>query len=113
MIWRALSSIPDRATRAWEGEDRDGNLPIRSNDMFFGNAAGDPQLDWVNLDKAAIPQADEQQRLLANLIQLMNADRKPLPRFWYFPDDHKAVVVMTGDDHGVGLTSTISTPLPI
>ncbi len=89
---------------AWESQERDGIPPIRSNDMFYGNAAGDPQPDWVNLDKVAIPQADEQQRLLANLIQLMNADRKPLPRFWYFPDDHKAVVVMTGDDHGVGYT---------
>ena len=29
----------------------------------------------------------------------MNADRKPLPRFWYFPRGEKAVVVMTGDDH--------------
>ena len=28
----------------------------------------DPQPDWVDLDKVAIPQADEQQRLLANLI---------------------------------------------
>ena len=39
--------------------------------------------DWVNLAKVAIPQADEQQRLLANLIQVMNRDNKPLPRFWY------------------------------
>ena len=52
-----------------------------------------------NLDKVAIPQADEQQRLLANLIVRMNADRKPLPRFWYLPRGEKAVVVMTGDDH--------------
>ncbi len=29
----------------------------------------------------------------------MNVDRKPLPRFWYFPRGEKAVVVMTGDDH--------------
>ena len=73
--------------------------PIRSDDLFFGAAAGDPQPDWVDLDKVAIPQADEQQRLLANLIEQMNRDRKPLPRFWYFPRGEKAVVVMTGDDH--------------
>ena len=73
--------------------------PIRSDDLFFGNAAGDPQPDWVDLDKIAIPQADEQQRLLANLIGKMNIDRMPLPRFWYFPRGEKAVVVMTGDDH--------------
>src|SRR6185295_7245862 len=63
------------------------------------------QPDWVNLDKVAIPQADEQQRLLVNLIETMNVDRKPLPRFWYFPRSGRAVVVMTGDDHGNGGTA--------
>ncbi len=81
---------------AWAGTERDGQSPIRSDDMFFGGS----QTDWVNLNKAAIPQADEQQRLLANLIQVMNRDKKPLPRFWYFPRDLEAVVVATGDDHG-------------
>ena len=70
--------------------------PIRSDDMFFGEP------DWVNLDKVSIPQADEQQRLLGNLVLHMNSDRKPLPRFWYFPKGLKAVVVMTGDDHSNG-----------
>ena len=70
---------------AWAGQERDGIAPIRSDDLFFGASAGDPQPDWVDLDKVAIPQADEQQRLLANLITQMNLDRKPLPRFWYFP----------------------------
>ena len=36
--------------------------------MFYGAKPGDEQRDWVNLDKVEIPQADEQQRLLANLI---------------------------------------------
>ena len=72
---------------------------IRSNDLFFGAQAGDLQPDWVDLNKVAIPQADEQQRLLANLIEQMDRDKKPLPRFWYFPRGQKAVVVMTGDDH--------------
>lgn len=85
---------------AWAAQERDGFSPIRSDDKFFGNAAGDPQSDWVNLNKVAIPQADEHQRLLANLILKMNAARKPLPRFWYFPRGEKAVVLMTGDDHG-------------
>ena len=89
----------------WEGQDRDGRPPLRANDMFFGAAAGDPQPDWVNLDKVAIPQADEQQRLLANLILQMNADRLPLPRFWYFPRGLKAAVVMTGDEHNTGAGS--------
>jgi hypothetical protein len=85
---------------AWSGQERDGISPIRSDDLFFGNAAFDPQPDWIDLDKVAIPQADEQQRLLANLILFMNAGKKPLPRFWYLPRGAKAAVVMTGDDHG-------------
>jgi len=85
---------------AWAGQERDGVSPRRSDDLFFGNAASDPQPDWIDLNKVAIPQADEQQRLLANLILTMAADREPLPRFWYFPRGEKAVVLMTGDDHG-------------
>lgn len=85
---------------AWVGQERDGLAPRRSNDLFFGPAASDPQPDWVDLTKVSIPQADEQQRFLANLIIEMNAERKPLPRFWYLPHGHKAAVVMTGDDHG-------------
>ena len=72
--------------------------PRRSHDLFTGGG----QPDWVNLDKVAIPQADEQQRLLANLVIQMNMDRTPLPRFWYLPHGYKAAVVMTGDAHSVG-----------
>ena len=86
---------------AWAGTERDGQTPIRSDDMFFGGST----TDWVNLSKVAIPQADEQQRLLANLIQVVNRDKKPLPRFWYFPRSLKAVVIGTGDDHGNGGTA--------
>ena len=90
---------------AWAGDERDGTPPIRSDDLFFGAKQGDVQPDWVDLNKVAIPQADEQQRLLTNLIEEMNADRKPLPRFWFLPRDEKATVVMTGDDHGNGGTA--------
>jgi hypothetical protein len=86
---------------AWAGTERDGTAPTRSNDLFFGGAVD----DWVNLEKVHIPQADEQQRLLANLITQMNLDRTPLPRFWYLPRGLPAAVVMTGDDHGTGGTS--------
>jgi hypothetical protein len=77
---------------AWSGQERDGVTPIRSDDLFYP--------DWINLSKVAIPQADEQQRLLANMIIHMNMAKKPLPRFWYFPRGLPAVVVMTGDNHG-------------
>jgi hypothetical protein len=86
---------------AWAGQERDGTAPIRSDDQFFGGA----QPDWVDFSKVAVPQADEQQRLLANLIETMNRHSKPLPRFWYFPKGLKAVVVGTGDDHGNGGTA--------
>lgn len=85
---------------AWAGQERDGSSPIRPNDLFFGAKAGDVQPDYVNLDKVAIPQADEQQRLLANMIGDMNQDRKPLPKLWYLPNGKKAAVIMAGDDHG-------------
>jgi hypothetical protein len=82
---------------AWAGQKRDGEIdPIRSDDLFFPN--------WLDVSKVAIPQADEQQRLLANLITQMNLDRAPLPRFWYLPGGEKAAVVMSGDDHGHGGT---------
>ncbi len=67
--------------------------------MFFGAKAGDVQPDWIDTSKIAIPQADEQQRLLANLITLMERDRMPVPRFWYLPRGEKAVVLLSGDDH--------------
>jgi uncharacterized protein DUF4082/Big-like domain-containing protein len=86
---------------AWEGQERDGVTPVRSDDLYFGGSGA----DWVNLAKVAVPQADEQQRLLANLVGAMNLDRKPLPKFWYFPRAVKAVVVATGDDHATGGTA--------
>jgi hypothetical protein len=89
---------------AWAGQNRNAFWATESSDMFFGAATFDPQPDWVDLDKVAIPQADEQQRLLANLIISMNRDRMPLPRFWYLPDALKAAVVLTGDEHADGDT---------
>jgi probable HAF family extracellular repeat protein len=71
------------------GQERDGGRPTTPGDLFFPG--------WLDVDKIAIPQADEQQRLLANLILMLSG---PLPRFWYFPSGHRAVVTMTADQHG-------------
>ncbi|HLG40162.1 MAG TPA: DUF4082 domain-containing protein, partial [Chitinophagaceae bacterium] len=77
---------------AWAGQKRDGQAgPIRSDDLFYP--------DWIDFNKVSIPQADEQQRLLANIILQSNLHRKPLPRLWYLPKGLKAAIVMTGDDH--------------
>jgi hypothetical protein len=84
---------------AWAGQERDGVAGIRPDDLFYGAKAGAKQPDWVDTSRIAIPQADEQQRLLVNLITLMDADKMPLPRFWYLPRGKKAVVLLSGDDH--------------
>jgi len=89
---------------AWEGEDRDGDGHARASDLFYGAMPGDVQPDWIDTSKIAIPQADEQQRLLANLITTMNSNKTPLPHLWYLPFGKKAAVVMTGDDHTGGGT---------
>ncbi len=95
---------------AWPGQNRDRAVSsvaaavIRSNDLYYGADPLDNQPDWIDFNKVMIPQADEQQRLLANLIIEMNRDRKPLPRFWYFPAGVTSVVLMTGDDHANGGT---------
>jgi len=84
---------------AWAGQERDGQTPRRSDDLFFGAKSGDFQPDWVDLTKVQIPQADEQQRLLANLILYMTNGGRPQLRFWYLPRGLKAAVLMSGDDH--------------
>jgi chitodextrinase len=90
---------------SWAGQERDGVSPIRPDDMFFGAKAGDLKPDWVDLDKVSIPQADETQRLFANVLASMAKAKTPLPRFWYLPRSLKAAVVMTGDDHAIGGTA--------
>ena len=80
---------------AWAGQKRETQsetAPVRPHDLFFPG--------WVDFGRIRIPQADEQQRLLANLLLEMTRDRTPLPRLWYLPRGEKAAVVLTGDDHG-------------
>jgi len=88
---------------AWVNQNRDEQTgPNRPDDLFFGAMTGDVQPDYVDRTKIAIPQADEQQRLLVNLMTQRASDRLPLPRLWYLPNGHKAVIVMTSDNHGGG-----------
>jgi hypothetical protein len=82
---------------AWVGQERDFANPLPDNDTLRPDDLFFP--DWVDLARVQVPSADEQQRLLANLIIGMQQDRMPLPRFWYLPWGLKAAVVMTGDDH--------------
>src|ERR1044071_2059507 len=76
----------------WAGQERDGHTDvIRPDDLFFP--------DYVDLNKVQIPQADEQQRLLANMITEFSLEKKPLPRFWYLPNGKKGAIVYALDDH--------------
>jgi hypothetical protein len=93
---------------AWATQERDGFSPIRSNDKFYGASASDPQPDWIDRSRLGIPQADEQQRFFANLLTHLSLDRRPLPRFWYFPNQNRAAVVLTGDDHGGSSTALVN-----
>lgn len=54
---------------------------------------------WIDFDQMAYPQADEQQRLLANLLTWMCRERTPLPRLWYFPGGQRCLLLATSDSH--------------
>jgi len=76
---------------AWVGEERDDLPGLRAADLFVG---------WIDLERIGVPQADEQQRLLLNMLQQLSETGPPLPRLWYFPGAAPAVLVATGDAHG-------------
>jgi len=82
-VVRTRQGPPERANL-----DTDGIDGVRAVDMFAG---------FVDLDRIHLPQADEQQRLLVNLLNLISA--APLPRVWYFPHNAESVLVCTGDSH--------------
>lgn len=91
-----------QGNQSWSAQDRDGDGVRRTNDLFFGARLGDNQPDWLDQTKMAIPQADEQQRLLVNIMTEAMKRRLPAPRFWYLPNDQKAALVLAGDDHNLG-----------
>jgi hypothetical protein len=80
---------------------RQGNLARANQDLdgFFYVRAADIFVNWIDFDRMAIPQADEQQRLLAKLLTRMSVDRLPLPRLWYFPGAANSMLVATSDAH--------------
>ena len=78
------------------GGERDGLAPIRPDDLFMGPEG---EHGYLDLSKIGIPQADEQMRLLSNILEGLHGETSPLPRFWYLPGG-EAALVMAGDDHG-------------
>ncbi len=71
------------------GKEMDGITGIRAMDLFTNG--------WVDTSKNTINQADEQMRLLSHGIEKMSEYKKPLPRFWYFPDTLKCVITLNND----------------
>lgn len=71
------------------GLETDGITGIRGMDLFAGG--------WLDTSKNHLNQADEQMRLLTRCIDKLCESRKPLPRFWYFPNMLKSLVILTND----------------
>ncbi|NJN95492.1 MAG: twin-arginine translocation signal domain-containing protein [Anaerolineales bacterium] len=87
----------------WVQQERDGADGIRAHDAF---------VDWIDLERLPIPQADEQMRLLSGLIHEMLAEVLPLPHLWYFPNASPAMLIVTGDAHA-NPTGNIEALLPL
>ena len=87
---------------AWAGypNTHDGNGTMRASQMFMDAPSGKFWNDLGDNGLSDIPQADEQMRLFSNIIVLANSAKRPLPRFWYYPNQSPSLVLMTGDDHG-------------
>lgn len=71
------------------GKEMDGITGIRAMDLFTGG--------WVDTADNTVNQADEQMRLLSHSIEKLSSYKKPLPRFWYFPDTLKCLVTLNND----------------
>jgi hypothetical protein len=71
------------------GIEKDGIPGLRSMDLFTDG--------WLDNSNNTINQADEQMVLLSHCIEKMCSNKKPLPRFWYFPDTLKCLVTLTND----------------
>ncbi len=74
--------------------DVDGDGVLRTIDLFQRQGGGAP---WVDLNNVPVPQADEQQRLLARLVRQLQTS--PAPQLWYFPGTSRTMVIITGDAH--------------
>jgi len=100
---------------------REGNPGLAGQAATAPGYSGVPRvpdrfaLGYLDLTKAAVPQADLQVSLLANQIETKTA---PVPLKWIFPSykvnaNHpngllKAAFILTGDDHASGNSQTLN-----
>ena len=82
----------------WQNTEGDNLGGYRPMDTF----ARTDGRKYYDLDRLPVPQADEAQRLLANIT--MKLSDQPLPRMWYLPGTHKSLIVNTGDAEDWGGT---------
>lgn len=68
-------------------QEKDGIYGLRAMDLFTDR--------WVDKSKNHLNQADEQMRLLSRCLEYVS--KKPLPRFWYFPDTLRSVITLVND----------------
>jgi hypothetical protein len=82
--------------------DTDGDYITRTVDLFETGPV--PAPPWIDRNKIPIPQADEQQRLFARLVQQLVSRNHPLPQLWYFPGTAKTMLILTSDAHWNSIT---------
>jgi len=95
---------------AWAGypDNHDGYNTMRAAGMFMDKPSGQ---FWNDLGDGAlndVPQADIELRLFSNAVTLTNAPKRPLPRLWYYPNQDRSLLLMTGDHHGDVVSNSIS-----
>ncbi len=78
--------------------DTDDDGVTRTIDLFITSPVT-TAVPWIDRELIPVPQADEQMRLLARLVQAQLTPQLPLPQLWYFPGTAKTVLVLTGDAH--------------
>ena len=75
----------------WQNTEGDGIPEYRPHDMFTRTDGR----TYYDVERMAIPHADELQRFLANT--LVDSAAAPLPRVWYLPGMSKTMMINTGD----------------
>jgi hypothetical protein len=71
------------------GIEKDSIPGLRGMDLFTDG--------WLDSSDNTINKTDEQMAFLSRCIQNLISDKRPLPRFWYFPDSLKCLVTLTND----------------
>jgi hypothetical protein len=87
---------------AWAGypNNHDGFNTMRASQMFMDATSGQFWNDQGDGALNDVPQADIELHLFSNVLIASNSIKRPLPRFWYFPNKNRAVLILTGDHHG-------------